>query len=1009
MTTVFQKVTQTFDRDLIIVANAGAGKTELLVKHYFELLAHGYDPASIIAFTFTEKAASELRERILKEIFHHPSFSELPEEILQELRKKIFAASIGTIHQFCLQVIEADRSPEQRIPFKIIDESLELHLENQTIKKKLRQFFNDQTPEALLGLKTYGVRNLSKLLSQWLTRKQQETSTQLEPPEMIPEEKESFESLERMGLEIQTEITQHKNAKGWLSFQDIETLALQKISNPTASLRNYLNRFSHLLVDEFQDTSPIQITILETLRAALQGSKKNLRLFCVGDPKQSIYRFRQVDVKLIERTEKKILEAGGERFYFSENYRSTPAILKLVNQFSDSAFPDSQPSQHTRDDTEDSHAVLIPIDGEGNAEVLNHLEAIQAADEIAQLQRKEVPLDQIAVLFRASASAIPLAKELKKRGIPYTLRGGQNLFERQEIIDLKRLLFFLADPQDDLSLVGLLRSPLFLISDATLFFLSLQKRDSSLFAFLLDKELESVSLPISEEKEKLVWVIHHLKNWQQMSQTVPPSTLLRTILATLDLESIYQSAYEDEGYPLAMEQWLEWVETLEEENAPWSLKELVQLLKELKNNQAIKTPLGEMIAVKNAVQLLTIHAAKGLQFDTVMLIGLNRRPPISATKIQSIGNHFALKILDEKGEEFKTPRFIAMENYHAQEESEENKRLLYVAMTRAKNRLKIFYQPKEKSNQSLQSILFKNLAGKVEEFLQNRKGEAMLRLPLQPTTSAALSKPRSLPFLKREEKIPSDFSVSELETYHQCPLKHFLAYHQQISDSNWEEPSSLSSTEIGTILHQCIQAHRLQPGLSPLPLIERTIKNSHNHVPNELIQELSSNLNQYLESEAFAEILSAQEDFSELPFYLKLAGGQVRGQIDRLIYSEQGWTLIDFKYALKQHTKSALLKNYGFQLKTYALAAESILKTSLNSVKIHLLHDSNTFTFQFSPEELSSHRDLLENLIKTIQRQTFDPMQIEWREACPPCGFNRNIPLCTVPQGKPFSSGIFSM
>src|SRR5262249_42382181 len=161
----------------------------------------------------------------------------------------------------------------------------------------------------------------------------------------------------------------------------------------------------------------------EALRDQARGARRHLALFCVGDPKQSIYRFRDVDRDLIQKTEQALLRDGGVRFNFVHNRRSTPTLLKLVNAFSTPTFPEALASQAHRQDVPGTQAGMIRVGtGQEKLDVEHYaiLEAKQVADQIENLGAY-TPLERLAVLYRASSSVLPLVRELQSRGIPYTL------------------------------------------------------------------------------------------------------------------------------------------------------------------------------------------------------------------------------------------------------------------------------------------------------------------------------------------------------------------------------------------------------------------------------------------------------------------------------------------------------------------------------------------------------------------------------------------------------------
>ena len=984
------------DRDAIIVANAGAGKTYLLVEHYFALLEAGLEPTQVVAFTFTEKAANELKERIVGRLRSHPGFAELPEEVLRDYRAKILNAPIGTIHQYCLRIIEASRSAGERAAVKIVDEALESALQESVLRAYLRRRFEVEDPDALRLLRRFGIRDLGLILERYLSflPLEPEQGMPLPPPE--EEERLLLEAVERLGRPLWEEIQAQKRAMGWMSFADMERRALELLQKPPETLRQFLQPVAHVLVDEFQDTAPIQIRLVEALRAQGRAEGKRLRLFCVGDPKQSIYRFRDVDRNLLQTTEAEILAEGGEKFDFVVNFRSTPEVLGLVNAFSRGAFPEARDSVAQRPSSAESLARLVEIRLDEDAETYSGEEARCVAEAVAS-RRGELPLDRIAVLYRASSSAGPLIRELQARGIPYSVRGGQNLFERQEILDLHRLVYFLADPEDDLSLVGVLRSPLFLLSDAALFFLCRRDPERGLWERLQDPEaLESLERDFPEEAGKAAWALTRLRRLLALAETRSAHRLIEDWLRREEWGDLYAAAGGGPQALLAIEQWLDWLKALEEDHAPLRLAETARILREVSALMPNKTPLGDLVASRDSVQLMTIHAAKGLQFDTVFLIGANRKTHVDYPLLQRVGGSLALKLPETGTKKRKTERYDAIESHHREEDREEAKRLLYVATTRAENRLFVTTDPENTRAGSLQGLLLECLGDAAEAW----KGALPQGAGAAPSPVAAAPEPAE----PEREAAPRirETSVSELETYLACPLKHHYAYERQVPTSPADLSDVVGATEIGTLLHAALNALHAAPLTETREIVARLLAAQGREGDPELARTLVLSLDSYLAGPAAATLRGALEDYSELPFLLRLGAAALRGQIDRLLCRDGAWVLVDFKYAGRAHSAGELLESYGFQLKTYALAAERLLREPLRSVQIHVLNRAEAHELDFRPEELASHAELLESLAAEWAAGGADLEAVGPRPACLSCPYHRDLSLCPVPKGRPF-------
>lgn len=995
-------IIETADRDALVVANAGAGKTTLLVEHYFELLAQGFDPAGLVAFTFTEKAAGEMKQRIMERFATHPHFSGLPADLLQDWRNRAWNSPIGTIHQFCLRLITESQGAEGGRS-KVIEEGSERQLQESVAHRHLADRLRAEDPAALLLLETFGIRGMKALLQDYLDacRQLHEDDSELPPPEAA--EAQLLDALASLAKPIREEVVREKRRLAWIQFDDMEKQALDMLRAPTPHLKRHLKSYTHALLDEFQDTSPIQIAIVEALREAVAKLGRPFPLFYVGDPKQSIYRFRKVDRHLIEKSEQGLLARGGVRFESVRNFRSTPSILRFVNAYAAGAFPREAPSREVLPEAPDSRVRLVTValdEEKALADDYRAAEAAFVAGEITDLAKAGRPWGSIAVLARSSASLTPLADELKSLGIPFSLRGGQELLERQEIIDLIRLLTFLHDPADNLSLVGTLRSPLFLISDAALFLLREKQAKGSLWDYLKKRSFpDDFPDGVLPDRDKLAWAVPLLESLAEAARLESPSRLLTQLLYYFEVPALLAGAEGTADSALAIPQFLEFLRQCEDENQIRSLGEALNILKSLRRLSAHKTPLGNLVQSKDAVSLMTIHAAKGLEYESVFLVDLERKGPTSASKLQCLGERFALKYPNAAGTgDVKTPRFEAIRERHRDEEREENHRLLYVAMTRAKKNLTVTLHP-DPPAASLQGLLQSALGERAAEWSESvaaaPEGAGEASAPAGLDISGPPPFPRGLPF--------REFSVSEVETFQVCPLKHHYLAQAQVPDSEWLEGADMNPSEMGTLLHAALRWLAGRPGAGPRAALEAVYRDRLPQPQEEIFAALAATLASYLQSQPGRALAESGEDYSELPFLFQLAAGRIRGQIDRLIrLPDGGWSLVDFKYVTHRTSEAELKASYEFQLKTYALAAEKFLGIAPGLVQIHLLGANKAVDFTFAAGELEAHHRRLEDIVGRMRDP--DLKAVTRNPGCFSCAFHERIPLCGVPRGVPWGT-----
>lgn len=1003
----YESVVQKEGCDLLITANAGSGKTRLLVERYLHLLSEGNHPRSIIAFTFTEKAARQLKERILDSLQQHSEFSKLPTEVLADWKNHIHRSAIGTIHQFCLRILRESTGLNNPFQGKIIDEAAEIHLRETQLNQILEKNFEQGHWATEKLLPKYGMPLLRNALRAVLLKRSEDTLLEEEPgiPSLGKEESQLFEALLALAAEVQEKIEDEKTRKQWLSFDDLELRALQEIKTPGESILNFLLPLNHLLVDEFQDTSPTQIALIEALQDFKKQHKQPLFLFAVGDPKQSIYRFRDVDRLLIEKTQKQILDGGGEAYALPRNFRSLPSLVDLTNHFSERAFPKERLSQAERPPASfrQVHAVILRT-GEKKPD-RSHQQKAEAqwiAGKILETHRRGRPWDQIAVLFRAAASALPLIDRLKELKIPYTLRGGRNLHDRQEILDLKNLLNFLSDPNENLYLVGILRSPLFQIPDAVLFFLTkdLQKGESLAAKLQGLSESELVKIldeSLADEIPKILWVKKLLRQWLNQAPMVSPHAFLRTTVEELDLRRLYEQKTGDWDAPLAIEQFLAWLKNLELElNGP-ALKEVVKILRQLGKTPALQAPLGDLLEGSGCVHLLTIHSAKGLEFPTVLLMDLARPFPAKTQGVLWEGGRGALRVPNPLGDWQETERYSYLKEKQRQEDLEENKRLLYVALTRAGDELFIPFSENPRGKNHLQGLLLDHLDPSYRKsLLEDEKVFIASETPPAPDAESDRHPPEGR---KESRKFPlPSLTVSQLDTLIQCPIKFYLAHQAGLSDQAWDFPGIPDHTVLGTLLHKALNVLQMFPQKGPGDVLQYLLRTEPLWNREIFLADLTASLEKYLQSNAYRLVAEAQEDHSELPFLLKLKNGFLRGQIDRLVQNKNQWFLIDFKFTKKRMTTEQIRKNYGFQLKTYALAAQRLLQGVLPRIEVHLLGQQEAHSLPLTVADLESHQRFLEEKMREWGKIALE--NVKKNESCFSCPFHRISPICPVPKGR---------
>ncbi|MBR2840940.1 MAG: UvrD-helicase domain-containing protein [Bacilli bacterium] len=582
-----KKAVEYTDGPLLVLAGAGSGKTRVLTTKVAYLAEEKkIDPYSILAITFTNKAAKEMKQRII-----------------DMLGPNAYKIQISTFHSFGLLIIREnyeylgyDKN------FTILDSE-----DSLTIIKKIIKQMN-------LDPKIYnprGIRNkISSAKNELINAKRYSAFANTDYEEIVLKVFEKYEKRLK------------KNNS--LDFDDLLILPIKLFKNNKDILKKYQERFKYILVDEYQDTNEAQYRIIKML------GEKYRNICVVGDLDQSIYGFRGANYRNILNFEKDYPDAN--IIPLEENYRSTGNILNVANDI-------IKNNKHRKEKN------LWTNNGEGT-KIRYHRaydekdEASFVVDEIKKLISNGVKREGIAVLYRTNAQSRNVEEALLRENIPYKVVGSFYFYNRKEIKDLISYLKLIYNPNDDVSLLRIINVPKRQIGPKTIENLSIKaiEKGCSLYdAIDSGKELsfKNIIEQIKDESENL-----------SLTELVDEVLNISGIKRELEKEKTLESEVRLEN----LEEFKSITKNFEETNGIISLEEFLLEI-------ALVSDIEEHKNQTDVVTLMTVHSAKGLEFDHVFLIGL---------------------------EEGLFPHKISIEN---QDEIEEERRLCYVAVTRAKKTL----------------------------------------------------------------------------------------------------------------------------------------------------------------------------------------------------------------------------------------------------------------------------------------------------------------------------------
>lgn len=671
-----QQAVQHTEGPLLILAGAGSGKTKVLTVRIAYLLAQGVNPYEILAITFTNKAAKEMKSRV--------------EGLVGDVANRIW---LSTFHSFCAKFLrfELDNFLGYNSNFTIYDTS-----DSQVVIKAALKALNLDDKYYPVGAMISAISDAkNKLMFASDYRKQARDFYQQKVADV-------YEYYER---ELRKNNT--------LDFDDLLLVAVKLLQSNAAVLDKYSKRFKYVMIDEYQDTNHAQYL----LAYLLSSHWKNIAV--VGDADQSIYAWRGADIQNILDFEKDYPNCTSIKL--EQNYRSTKIILDAANAVIDNN--EGRPEKNLwTDKVEGAKIQHFTAQSE-------HEEAAFIGDTIVKKHDIHgVPYGDMAILYRTNAQSRVLEEALIKRALPYTMVGGTKFYDRKEIKDVLAYLRVLYNPFDDLSLLRIINVPKRSIGATTVSKLQDYARENGTSLFMTLTQLHLVDTIKGKTKEKLEEF----------------GILIFTLVAEMDDKSvldILEAILDRTGYLAQLEESTDPQDQARAEN----IGELLSVAKDFQDTNPTGTveDFLEQVALVNDVDsfeqeeskvtLMTLHAAKGLEFPIVFLGGL---------------------------EEGLFPHSRTLMN---PEEIEEERRLAYVGITRAEKELYI-------SNATTRTVFGRTSSYLPSRFIDEIPAElvdslrAKRRIPddIKPTVPrhmSVASRPVTKPIIRNE--VIADWKVGD--------------------------------------------------------------------------------------------------------------------------------------------------------------------------------------------------------------------------------------------------------
>jgi len=633
---------------ILILAGAGSGKTRTLTYRIAYLIQkRKVSPASILAVTFTNKAAREMKERL----------SNL-------LRKDLSKLWIGTFHAMCARIlrIEAGALPITR-DFAIYDTDDQV----SAIKKVMS---NLNIPQQLYAPKLFQARI------------SQAKNKMLFPDDL--EKSDNTDNFEQLLPEVYRRYREYLLENNALDFDDLLLMPLELFNSHPDILEKYQKLFKHILIDEYQDTNKPQYHLVTRL------VNHNNSIYVVGDEDQSIYRWRGADISNILNFDKDYPQA--EVFRLEENYRSNQHILSGAGSLVAHNEQRLGKNLWTKKGAGDK---IVVMDAENETD-----EAKKIVDNIHnEMFSKKRSFCDIAILYRTNAQSRAIEDELRRNAISYEVIGGLKFYERKEIKDILAYLKVIANSLDSISLRRIINLPLRGIGDTTVN--KIEKHAEMLGVSLYNgmarvREISTISAGMAN---RVLEFYELIEKYRALSKDISAAELTSSLAHDTGIITHLKNEYDQYESESRLENVYELFNSIENFTREREAEKKDNTLTAFLEDVALQSDIDTMDETKNSISLMTLHSSKGLEFPVVFITGL------------------------EMG------LFPLQRNTADKLELEEERRLLYVGMTRAKENLYLsFARTRRKYNSIIPSVPSLFLDEIAAEFTRNKMAEKSVNI-----------------------------------------------------------------------------------------------------------------------------------------------------------------------------------------------------------------------------------------------------------------------------------------
>jgi len=933
---------------LMIVAGAGTGKTTVVTRRIAWLIEQGLcKPDQILALTFTDKAAGEMEERVDQLLpygyvdLHISTFHAFCEKILRE-----FGAEMGLARDFKL-LSELDTWLLMRKHFDRFVLNYYRPLGNPTkyLKGFLSHFsrLKDQAidPDAYLSFVE------DKLLDDDAKQAGDDVS-----------EKQRWSELARAYHTYQTILQEYDS----LDFGDLILYTLKLLQSRPRILREVREQFQYVLVDEFQDTNHAQYELVKLIAAPSNN------LTVVGDDDQSIYQFRGASLANILRFESDYPETT--RVVLTKNYRSAQSILDQAHTFIQMNNPHRLESKSGL-----TKRLVAHSDSPGSIE---HIHCSSLDEEVFAVVKKIIELkdqdaeltwNDFAILVRSNSAGDEFAAAFERHGVPFQFLALSGLYTKPVILDLLAFMQVIDHPFDSPSFYRCLTSPMYEIDARSIAELNLlaQRKGKSLFE-TCEMAHSLVKLPV-EVQTKLRDILFQLNSLRSSLQGKPATECFKQLVRKFGyIEYLNQKpeAEKMESFRY-LDQFLNRIKSFESRNDQKHLHGFLAEFDHERDAGEEGSLSVDFDAGPEVVRIMTVHASKGLEFKHVFIVNLvDRRFPAQA-----------------RAESIPLPEALIGASEHDDAHLHEERRLFYVAMTRAKEGLYFTSADDYGGSRARKLSRFLHELGYEKSNQTEKTTIHLFDVDRGEEFDRVTEKPVSIP-------VPKQFSFTQLAAFKTCPYQYKFAHVLKVPVfGRW-------TLSFGKTMHNTLQTYFTtwleragkrqstlfdapNPTTGAIPVSEQELLDMYTHSWIDDWYENDTQREEYRKKgkESLKEYFAQFEQKRPSPLYLEqgftLKFGDVilKGRIDRIDALLDGIEIIDYKTGSPK-TEKTLDTDAREQLLLYQMAAIDVLGLKPKKLTYHYLEDNSEVSFIGTDDELAKLRQSIIDRVHLIRQSIFE-------------------------------------